>query len=315
MREKILQELKKSDFVSGQKLAKKLNVSRTAIWKQIKALKELGYQIKSVQNKGYKLHSKPDILIPEEIYEDLDTKLIGKKIIYYKEVDSTNLILKNLVKKKVLEGTVAISDFQKKGKGRKNRPWLSPKGGLWFSIILYPNIVPDKAMFVTMMFSVAISEAIFETCKIIPVIKWPNDLLIDNKKVCGILTELDAEIDTINHMIIGTGINVNNKIPKNLKEIAISIKDKQNKDISKLLLVRNILRKLDFYYNEFKLKNYDLIRNKWLEYSNILGKKIKVNQEKKEIIGKIVNIDQNGHILLKTNNGVQKIFTGDIKYL
>ena len=314
MREKILRELKKSEFVSGETLAKKLKVSRTAIWKQIKSLKEIGYEIKSVKNKGYKLLKTPDILIPEEIKHNLNTKVIGKEIKYFKKVDSTNKTVKEYLKNNISEGTIFVSDIQIKGRGRKNRKWESPKGGLWFSVILYPNITPDKAMFVTMTCSVAIAESIYEICKIKPVIKWPNDLLLDNKKVCGILTELDAEIDRLNYIIIGIGINVNNETKDALKNIAISLKEKTNKNISRVILLKNLLEKLDYYYDFLRNNKTNEIKKKWLDYSNIINKKISIIQEKEEFIGIVRDIGDNGCLKVEVDDEIKEIISGDIKY-
>ena len=202
MNDKLIGMLKKDKFVSGELLAEKLGISRTAIWKQIRSLKEVGYEIESVKNRGYRIVSKPDIPLPQEIKSGLETKIIGKEIIYFKTVDSTNSYLKNLIKEGINEGAVVVADVQEKGRGRKNRGWSSPSGGLWFSIFLKPEIPPQNAMIITMTASVSIAEAVKQTTGLKPVIKWPNDLLLNGKKTCGILTELDAEMDKINLSLI-----------------------------------------------------------------------------------------------------------------
>ncbi|HHH79949.1 MAG TPA: HTH domain-containing protein, partial [Thermoplasmatales archaeon] len=151
MREKLLEILNKNGFVSGEKIAEQLGVSKTAVWKQINTLKEMGYKITSVKNKGYHLESKPDTPYPEEVYPKLNTKIIGKNLYYFKTLSSTNLYAKELISKGAEEGTVVVADTQTKGKGRKNREWFSPSGGLWFSVILYPEkLQPNKSMLLTM---------------------------------------------------------------------------------------------------------------------------------------------------------------------
>jgi len=199
MKKSLLDFLVEGRFVSGEKLASNLGISRTAVWKKINILRNFGYNIQSVKNKGYLLVSRPDIPIPEEIRTDLDSKIIGRKIHYFKEINSTNLYAKKLVHEGAQEGTVVVADIQLSGRGRKDRTWSSPSGGLWFSIVLYPQLPPEKGMIVTMTASVAVAQAIKEITGLNPNIKWPNDILLDNKKVCGVLTEIDAEIDRINY--------------------------------------------------------------------------------------------------------------------
>lgn len=314
MRDKLLKSLKKDSFVSGEQLATDLKVSRTAVWKQIRTLKDLGYEIKSVKNKGYKLISRPDITTPEEIYNDLRTQIIGKKIHYFKSVSSTNLCARKIIEKNFEEGTIIVSDVQKKGRGRKDRSWSSPKGGLWFSAILFPDIPPQNAMLITMTTSIAVAQSI-QKIGLKPIIKWPNDVLVNNKKICGVLTEIDAEIDKINSAIVGVGININNTLPDDLNKTATSIKKELGRPISRVNFFKNLLENFDTDYNQLKSGNYDNIREKWLFHSDIIGRKIRVNNEKNNLTGIVHDIDQNGSILLNTKNGDTKIFSGDVTYL
>jgi len=316
MREEILNLLDKEDFTSGEHIAKSLNITRTSVWKHIKSLEKLGYKFESVKNKGYRLVSRPDKPIPEEINVDLNTKIIGKKIHYFEKIISTNQIAKKLLDKSIKEGTIVVSDIQTKGRGRKNRTWSSPKGGIWFSVILFPKIPPESGMLITMTCSVALVRAIKEVAQIDCVIKWPNDLLIDNKKVCGILTELDAELDQINYAIVGIGINVNNEIELDLKDVGISIKEKTGVNISRVKLFKSILRHLDKNYQEMLDKKYDSIIKKWLLNSNIIGKKISVNQDDNIFEGIVEEINKSGYLILKNKYGnIIRVVSGDIKYL
>jgi BirA family biotin operon repressor/biotin-[acetyl-CoA-carboxylase] ligase len=311
----ILQLLDKNDFISGEKISKKLNISRTAVWKQIQVLKDLGYDIKAVKNKGYKLVSRPDIPLSEEILFNLNTKTIGSKIHYFKSLNSTNLYAKNLIKKKPLEGTVVVADTQTQGRGRKNRNWFSPEGGLWFSIILYPKIPTQYAMLVTMATSVSLVESINRLTGFSPKIKWPNDLLLKGKKICGILTELDAEMDMINYSIVGVGINVNNHIENGLIDKAAAIVDFYGKKISRVELLKLFLKYFDKNYLKLISKDYDFIRNLWFSYSDIIGKKVKLKRENSEIVGIVDDIDDTGCLILNVVDKKIKIVSGDLEFI
>ncbi len=315
MREKILQLLNKKDFISGKNLAMQLKVSRTAIWKQIKILKNYGYNIESVKNRGYRLISQPDIPRYEMLSPLLNTEYIGKKIVYFEKIDSTNIYAKKLAKKGVSEGCVVIADMQEKSRGRKDRIWSSPKNGLWFSVILHPKIPPNNAMMITMAASISVVEAIKKRTNLKPMIKWPNDILVNSKKICGILTELDAEMDCINYIILGIGINVNNIICKELKDIATSLKIETKKDLSRVKLLADILNNLEKNYNFVKSWNFNYIRDSWLLYTKIIGKKIRVDAENFSLIGKVLDIDSNGCLIIDTVKGKIRVSYGDIVYL
>ena len=315
MRDKILNLLNGGDFVSGEKLAENLNVSRTSIWKQIKTLKELGYKIESIKNKGYKLISRPTSPVAEEVTFGLDTKIIGKEVHYFKSLPSTNVFCKKLIKDGSPEGTVVIADVQTSGRGRKDRRWLSPRGGLWFSVVLYPHIPPHHGMLVTMTSSVSIVQGINDVTGLSPMIKWPNDLLLNGKKVCGILTELDAEIDRINYTVVGIGINVNNSIDEKLKKTAISLIQKSKSKISRVELLRSILKNMDENYSKFVSGNFNYIKKLWFSYSNIVGKRIRVKGEKTIIKGIVTDIDESGCLILDTENGITRIVSGDMEYI
>ena len=315
MKNNILKYLNENNFISGEVLAEKLNVSRTMIWKNIKNLQNLGYDIESVKNKGYLIISRPDIPIFEEVYRNIDTEIIGKNIHYFKTIGSTNNYCKKLMKEGVSEGTIVVSDIQTQGRGRKDRFWYSPSGGLWFSTILYPEIPPQNGMLVTMTVSTSIAQAIKETTGLEPIIKWPNDLLIKGRKVCGVLTELDAEMDKINYSIVGTGINVNNKIDGEIEDIATSLKIETGSKVSRVDLLRNIIVFFDENYKFLKSGNYGFIRELWNSFSNIVGRKIKVVDEKKTYEGVVSDIDDSGCLILDTDSGTVRVVTGDITYL
>jgi len=302
-------------FISGEIIANKLNISRTAVWKQIQQLKKFGYKIESVKNKGYRLISKPDIPLSEEVLSGLETNIIGKKIYYFKSLKSTNLHAKELIQKNIDEGTIVISDIQTKGRGRKNRDWFSPEGGLWFSIILYPNIPIEYAMMITMTASISVVKAINELTGLSPFIKWPNDLLINGKKVCGILTELDAEMDRINHCIVGIGINVNNVIVKNLQNKADSIFNIYKSNISRVDLLRLFLKHFDKNYFRLLSNDFDYIRDLWFSNTDIVGRNVRLIGENSIVEGVIIDIDNSGALVLESDGNKIRVVSGDLVYI
>ena len=248
-------------------------------------------------------------------FSTLNNEIVGKKILHFKTLDSTNQYALDMIKENLSEGTVIISDVQRKGAGRKKRFWYSPSGGLWFSVILYPKIQSEKAMLITMTASVSISEAIKEVTGLDTEIKWPNDILLHKKKLCGILTELESDKNSIKYAIVGIGINVNNNVSVELKETAISIKEVKGIEIPLMELFYKILKRFDINYNSLKTKKFDKIRDSWLTLSSIVGRKVEINQDDKIIHGSVCDIDKNGHLIVNTGIVEEIINVGDIKYL
>lgn len=313
--EAILHLLKTHDIISGENIAGKLSISRTAVWKHIKQLQHQGYVITATPNKGYMLKKSPDTPFSQEIREGLKTKCMGKKVHFFPTISSTNNKAKHYAKNGGSEGTIVISEIQTAGRGRKDRMWSSPKGGLWFSIILRPSLPPQKAMLVTMTASLALSEAIKKTIGLKTEIKWPNDLLIAGKKVCGILTELSAEMDQINYMIIGIGLNVNNQIPEELQPKSVSLKSSAHRHISRVCLLRSILHSFDQWYQILMRGDEETIKNTWLSVSQIIGKQVMITDEHTTITGVVKGIDPQGCLRIKTAEGEQQIITGDVHYI
>jgi len=246
---------------------------------------------------------------------NLNSKIIGKKVFHFNKIQSTNLYAKKLVNENIDEGTIVIADVQTKGRGRKNRSWVSPYGGLWFSVILYPDIIPKRGMAITMAASISVSQAIKDITGLKTKIKWPNDVLLNDKKVCGILTELNADIKKIKNAIVGIGINVNNKVDEELKEIATSLKQEFGSEVTSLRLLGLTLENFDNNYEKLKINDFEYIKKIWLSYSNIIGKKVKITEENTMIVGVVKDIDDNGYLILKTDNGIKNVLNGDIIYL
>lgn len=317
MKERILGLLKTNshNYISGQQISDDLNVSRTAVWKYINELKSEGYTIEAKSKNGYKLIASPDSLNYNEISEHLNTVFIGRKIHYFESLDSTNTTAKELASKGESEGAVILCEEQLDGRGRLGRSWSSPRGeGVWMSLILRPAVNPINASKLTQVAVAAVAKAFTEEC-IECYIKWPNDIVVSNKKLCGILTEMSAELTKINYVIIGIGINVNNSsFPENLKDIATSIKLQTNKTYLRKTLVAKILNNFEPLYNEFIIhENISSSIEICREKSYLIGKSIKVLHKGNEIIAIANGISDDGQLIVTYENGkTEELISGEV---
>jgi len=318
MKEAIVKLLKenKSDFISGEKISELFGVSRTAIWKYINILKDEGYEIESVSRKGYRLISSPDILTYEEIEEWLNTEYIGRKIHYYDTIDSTNIKAKKIAYLEK-EGTIVVAESQSKGRGRLGREWQSPKGkGLWMSIILKPKVNPVHVAKVTLIGAAAVNLAL-EDIGIDSYIKWPNDIVINGKKICGILTEMSSELNMINYVVMGIGINVNldkKDFSKEILDKGTSLKIEAGKEINRKKLLSTVLNKFEELYTPFT-EEEDLSQTIEICRKNsiLLEKDIRVINNGKERIGKAIDINDDGNLIVKYENGeIESLLSGEI---
>lgn len=317
MRSQILNLLKQANnkFLSGEELAESLNVSRTAIWKHIKALRDSGYDIESVPRSGYRLISSPDLLSAAEIKTSLPTKLLGSDIKYFDSVDSTNTQAKKFAQD-ALDGTIIISEEQCGGRGRLSRSFFSPKyKGIWFSVILKPNVLPQEAPKFTLLAAVAIADAIKDVTGVKVGIKWPNDILYNGKKLVGILTEMNAEMERINYIIIGMGINVNiakDEMPEDIRQIATSLSQITNKEVSRLTLLNSILSHLEELYTIALSEGFEPIFDLWRNYSITLNQHINVIGTNETFEGIAVDIDNDGALLVNINGQIKRVLAGDV---
>jgi len=314
MQEKILEYLKKKeDYASGDQLSHRLGISRQALWKHIQELKESGYDIVAVPHLGYRLVSSPDRLFAFEVTRDLNTKFIGKKVYYFDSLNSTMNVAMELGLKGLPEGTIILAESQTKGKGRLGRSWFSPKyKGIYLSLILRPRILPSQAPILTLLSAVSFCEAIKEVTGLDPQIKWPNDILLAHKKVGGILTELSAEMDRINFVVIGCGLNVNND-KKALISGATSLREHKKEKINRVSLLQEILRKIETNLLFLEAKGAKPILEKWREYSVTLNKRVKVYCQKEHIEGEAIDIDADGALLVRKDSGVvERVSSGDV---
>lgn len=316
LKQRLIKLLKegKGQYISGQKLSEQLNVSRTAIWKHISELKNEGYQIEAHHKMGYILLSEPDLLTYEEISPYLFTNFFGRHYIHKLVIDSTNNFAKEIASN-VPDGTVIVAESQTAGRGRLGRSWISQEGcGVWMSIILKPNLHPKEAINFTQVAAISVVKAIEEASHLESKIKWPNDIILNNKKVCGILTEMSSEIDKINYVVIGIGVNVNcNNFPEELKGKATSLYLETNSKVDRKKFAASILNNLEFYYNAYMQKGFEYIRPLCIGKSITIGKQIKVIANEFEIKGKAVTIDNDGCLVIQTKEGKRlSIMSGDV---
>lgn len=306
------------EFLSGQYLADLMGCSRTAVWKHIEDLRNEGFELEAVRRKGYRIIQKPEHVSANEIRLGLKTSLIGQQIHYKESVDSTQKVAHRLGMENALEGTVVIADEQIGGKGRMDRRWHSPKHiGIWMSVILRPQIPLSMAPQLTLLTAVAVAQAIVENTGLEPQIKWPNDLLVNGKKVTGILTELQAEADRINSVIIGIGINVNQAVtdfPEGLRAVATSLSIEKGELINRASLIQTIFLKLEKLYLLYLETGFHPIKLLWESYAISIGKTITARTLTGNITGKALGINDDGVLKIEDKNGVvHSIYSADIE--
>lgn len=300
---KILKE-SKGKAVSGEELGNQLGISRTMIWKYIKSLAKEGYEIESSPKIGYMLRSVPDRLYPDTIQMGLKTSLIGQKIHYFDELTSTNITAKELAHD-ADDGTIVVAEVQKGGRGRLGREWLSPRGGIWMSVILKPTISLAHASRLTLVVGVAISKAM-RKLGVDARIKWPNDILIDGKKVCGILTEVNAEMEQIDYIVIGIGINANvdmNEFSDDVKDVATTLLSELGEPIDRISFIQDVLFELEQEYIRFSTQPFSHILDEWISLSDTIGRQVTVTTPSKIIEGKAVGMTEDGALMIENSDG------------
>lgn len=310
VKDEVLKELEnnKGDYISGGQLAENLGVSRNSVWKAIKALEKSGYEINAIPNKGYCLAEKNDILSSYSIKQHLKNPHLDISV--FSSVTSTNTILKEMAEQGAKEGTVIIAEEQTAGRGRTGKQFYSPKGtGIYISILLRPDIPAEESLFLTTSAAVATARAIEDVSDKRALIKWVNDIYLEDKKTCGILTEgaFNVETGKLDYAIVGIGINVcipDGGFPDNIKDIATAIFDKQTDSINKRsILIANLLDYFMEYYKDFKSKSYV---KEYIERSMIIGKTITVIEGSKTSVAKAIDIDKNCRLKVQFENGTTK---------
>ncbi|PKR85884.1 biotin--[acetyl-CoA-carboxylase] ligase [Heyndrickxia camelliae] len=306
------------EFLSGQALADILGCSRTAIWKHIEELRKEGFELEAIRNKGYRIINTPKNMTENELRLGLKTTIFGKTIHYLESTDSTQKVAHRLAQEGCPDGTLVIAEEQTNGRGRLARVWHSPKyTGIWMSLVLRPKLPPAKAPQFTLIAAVAVAQAIEDVCKISPDIKWPNDLLLNGKKITGILTELQADSDKIDAIIMGIGMNVNQKeadFPIELHDIATSLAIETGKEISRSNLVKRLLENLEKYYLIYLKNGFAPLKLLWESYAVSLGKDIIARTISGNIAGKALGITDEGVLKIQDYNGqIHEIYSADIE--
>jgi BirA family transcriptional regulator, biotin operon repressor / biotin---[acetyl-CoA-carboxylase] ligase len=317
---RILSALRQSSNggVSGAELSHQLGISRAAVWAHIEALRTLGYDIAASPHHGYQLLSVPDLLHADDLLSLVQgNKVIGRDIRVFEKTSSTNDVVEKLARDGVKEGVVVFAESQTKGRGRLGRKWLSPaRKGLWFSVLLRPDLRPQAATQLTVAAATALVRAIEEQTGVQPEIKWPNDILIQGRKVAGVLTELSAEIDHVKHLTLGIGVDVNlsaSEFPPELRKLATSLKIEAGRPVPRADLAAAILRELDRDYRSICSQRFEEIADQWEKRCTTLGRRVAIDIGGRIVQGHAEALDQDGALLLRTQHGhLERIIGGDV---
>ncbi|PAF38654.1 biotin--[acetyl-CoA-carboxylase] ligase [Terribacillus saccharophilus] len=314
---RILQDHKTS-FISGQNLSEQLGISRAAVWKHMKALEADGYEIDAVPRKGYQVRRSPDKLSKNTLNWQLDTEWIGRKIIFEEELESTQLLAKSLADQGAVHGTVVIADQQTSGKGTKGRSWHSPAGtGIWMSLIIRPEFGPREAAQLTLAAAVAITR-VFRQNDIDASIKWPNDIYLGGKKLAGILTEMQAEQDYIQHIVLGIGININqtvSEIDPDIRNKATSLRIETNKEWKRQELIHLIWKEFEDVYSLYIKRGFQDIRDEWMQYALRLGHRVKAATPTTVFEAVFRGIGEDGELILENDDGsTQRLYSAELEW-
>ena len=307
------------DYVSGQQLCDQFGVSRTAVWKAINQLKEEGYRIEAVSHKGYRLLESPDVLSRSEVLSRLKTKWAGQQLFYLEETGSTNIDAKRYAEEGEPHGTTVIAEKQNAGRGRRGKYWESPPASaIYMTIMLKPDFAPDKASMLTLVMALSVAEAITEATGLQAGIKWPNDVVVNKKKVCGILTELNVETDYIRHVVIGVGINVNNgapeEFPEEIRETATSLRIEAGTPFSRAELLERVLERFEKNYDTFVTTlDLRLLIEAYGRYLLNLNMEVNVLDPKGSYTGVARGISTTGELLVEKEDGEMKtVYAGEV---
>lgn len=321
VKEKIIQLFTENEdkFLSGQFLSDQLGISRTAIWKYMKELQDEGIEVEAVRKVGYKIIGKSDRITPTDIQLGLETKKFGREVFYQEETGSTQTIANELILNGAPEGTIVVAERQVNGRGRLQRNWVTSDGkAIAMSIILRPAIPPRIAPQLTLLTAVAVASAIEKVTGLQPNIKWPNDILINKKKVCGVLTEMQGDADCIKSVIIGIGMNVNQveeDYPLELLDIATSLRIEKGEAFLRAKIIQEILAELEKYYDLFLEKGFAPIKLLWESYAISLGKQITATTLTEVIKGNAIGLTEDGQLLIEDLTGeVHTIYSADISF-
>lgn len=310
---KILRET--GDYVSGQEICEKLGVSRTAVWKVIRQLQEEGYQVDAARSRGYRIIDGPDVMTAEEVESLLDTEWAGKPVVYYPETDSTNIRIRHLGDEGAPHGTLAVADRQTAGRGRRGRTWESPGGScIYMSILLRPDLAPEKAPMLTLVMACGVAEGIMDCADVKVQIKWPNDIIVSGKKLAGILTEMSTQVDYINHVTVGVGINVNvQNFPEEI-QTATSLLSETGTQTKRAPVIAAVMKHFEENYKIF-MQTEDM-SGLMKKYSSLLvnqGREVLILEKDAEYKAYAEGINQKGELVVRREDGtVENICAGEV---
>ncbi len=320
---RILTELRKSASspVSGAELSHQLSVTRSAIWARIEELRSLGYEIEASPHGGYRLLNVPDVLHADDLLSQVhESEIIGRDIRVFQETGSTNDVIEKLARDGVEEGVVVFAESQTQGRGRLGRKWISPPGkGLWFSILLRPDLRPTAATQLTVAAATALVRGIRGHVGIAPQIKWPNDILLNRKKIAGVLTELSAELDHVKYLILGIGVDVNlvaSDLPPDLRRTATSLAIETGRTFRRADLAASILCELDKDYTRIRNGEFPSLAEEWEHQCATLGHHVAIDLGTRVLEGRAESLDADGALLLRTHHGhLERVVGGDVTVL
>lgn len=307
-----------SGGISGAELSQELGVSRAAIWARVRELRALGYEIVASPHRGYRLDSTPDLLHADDLLSRLGgTRVIGRDIRVFQETTSTNDIIEKLARDGVKEGVAVFAESQTRGRGRLGRKWTSPAGkGLWFSVLLRPDLRPQDATQLTVAFAAALRRAISRQSGLNPAIKWPNDILVNGRKAAGILTELSAELDRVKHLVAGIGVDVNlarAEFPAAFRDSATSLSAELGRPVSRPDLAVAILRELDADYERVRSGQFAAVADEWEEHCTTIGREVRIQTGSRRVSGRAEALGEDGALLVRTEHGrVERVVGGDV---
>jgi BirA family biotin operon repressor/biotin-[acetyl-CoA-carboxylase] ligase len=319
-REKIVRLLRDhcGEYLSGQEISNALKISRAAVWKQIEQLRAAGFEIDARRAQGYCLQGFPDVLLADEILAGLATKVVGRQVNCVKQLNSTNLTAREAAGAGAREGLVVLADHQSSGRGRLGRNWASPEGvNIYCSVLLRPQLPPPDAPQLTFLSAVATAEVLDEVCGLNARVKWPNDVLINGKKIAGLLNELGAETEQIHFLVLGIGINVNmaaDQFPADLRYPATSVMLETGSTQARLPLVRALLRRIDELYHDLMIQGFGPLRRRWEARFDLLDRQVEVDQGQQVVRGVVAGLDADGALRLLLPDGrSERILAGDVR--
>lgn len=305
------------DYVSGEALSGKLGLSRTAVWKVVNALRRKGYRIEAVSSRGYRLLETPDRLTSLELLPRLETHDLGRTVHAFDEVDSTNAVAFRLAVDGAEHGELVVAERQTQGRGRRGRTWSSPAHlNLHASFVLRPELPPQRAPELTLLAAVAVAESL-RAAGAPADIKWPNDLLVGGRKIAGILTELSADPDRVQFVVLGIGVNLNAReedFPPDLRAVATSVLEATGRPVSRAAFTAELCRRLEEWLDLHAAEGFRPVRERWRALSATLGQEVLVKSEYREIRGVAVDIDDDGALRIRTGDGTEeRVLAGDVE--